>query len=56
MPKVTAPAKCAKCGSSKIRHEELSMHGYHGHLGASIFRFDVYICEECAYSEFYFNG
>lgn len=55
MPKVTTPTKCLKCGSDKIRHEEFSMHGKYRGLGA-YYNFDVYICGECAYSEFYFRG
>ena len=53
MPKVTAPVKCAKCSSEKLRHEGVSMSGKY-RMG--IVRFDVYICEECGYSEFYSNG
>lgn len=55
MPKVTSPVKCPKCGSDRLRHEELAMHGKYGGLGGFVadYNFDVYICEECAYSEFY---
>ena len=55
MPKVTIPTKCVKCGSEKFRREELAMGGRHGVVGGRGYRFDVYICEECGYSEFFFK-
>jgi predicted nucleic-acid-binding Zn-ribbon protein len=44
--------KCPKCGSSSIRREEGRLEG--STMGASRLFFDVYICNECRYSELYF--
>jgi len=55
MPKVTTPTKCAKCGSDRLKREELAMHGRYGSLASRNYKFDVYICEECSYSEFFFR-
>ena len=55
MSRVTTPPKCAKCGSKKIGHEILSMGGRYGGAMGRGYRFDVYICEECGYSEFFFK-
>ena len=55
MPKITIPNKCAKCGSENIKTEELAVGGRHGVVGGRGYRFNVYICEECGYSEFYFK-
>jgi predicted nucleic-acid-binding Zn-ribbon protein len=53
MPKVTIPTKCIKCGSEKFRYEELGIAT--GNPPGRGYRFDVYICEECGYSEFFFK-
>ena len=50
------PERCAKCGSEKIKHETLSMSGKDGSFGGRGYRFDVYICEKCGYSEFYYKS
>ena len=55
VPKITIPTKCAKCGSEKIRHEELAVGGRHGVVMGRGYRFHVYICDECGYSEFFFK-
>jgi len=55
MPKVTIPTMCVKCSSEKFRREELAMGGRHGVVAGRGYRFDVYICEECGYSEFFFK-
>ena len=56
MPKITIPNKCVKCGSENIRTEELAMSRKHGALGGKRgYIFNVYICEECGYSELYFK-
>jgi predicted nucleic-acid-binding Zn-ribbon protein len=49
------PVKCTKCGSEKIKREEFSMHGKLGFMGPD-YRFDVYICKNCGYSEFFFQS
>ena len=49
------PVKCTKCGSEKIKREEFSMHGKLGFMGPD-YRFDVYICGNCGYSEFFFQS
>lgn len=49
------PSKCAKCGSEKIKKKEFSMHGKLGFLGPD-YRFYVYICKDCGYSELFFHG
>ena len=55
MPKITIPTKCVKCSSENMRREELAMGGRHGMLGGGRgYRFDVYICQECGYSELFF--
>lgn len=43
--------KCPKCGSTKIKREELHMLG----KWVSTPRFDVYVCQACGYSEFYWK-
>lgn len=48
------PTKCAKCGSKELSRAELSMYGKFGFLGPD-YRFDVYICKECSYSELFFQ-
>ena len=50
----TVPTKCARCGSEQLRQAELSMYGKFGFLGPD-YRFDVYICKECGYSELFFQ-
>ena len=49
------PVKCTKCGSEKIKRDEFSMHGKLGFMGPD-YRFDVYICKNCGYSEFFFQS
>jgi predicted nucleic-acid-binding Zn-ribbon protein len=49
------PSKCEKCGSEQLEHWEFSMHGKLGFLGPD-YRFDVYVCEGCSYSEFFFQS
>lgn len=44
---------CPKCGSTKIRVEEGRLEG--AAIGASRLFFDVYVCENCSYSELYFQ-
>lgn len=46
-------SKCPKCGGSKIKREEGRVEG--ATMGASRLFFDVYICNECGYTEFYFQ-
>ena len=48
-----APQKCGKCGSPDLRKELLTMYGKYGAIGRG-YRFDVYICRMCGYSESYF--
>jgi len=59
MPKVkkagVIPNKCGRCGDEQIKHEEFSMHGKLGFMGPD-YRFDVYICKNCGYSEFFFQS
>jgi predicted nucleic-acid-binding Zn-ribbon protein len=55
MSKVMIPTKCAKCDSDKLRREALAMGGRHGVVFGRGYRFDVYICEECGHSEFFFK-
>ena len=55
MPKMTIPTKCVKCGSDKMRREELTLGGKQGMVTGRGYRFDVYICEECGYSELFFR-
>lgn len=55
MPKMTVPTKCVKCNSDKMRREELTLGGKHGTSFGRGYRFDVYICEECGYSELFFR-
>jgi predicted nucleic-acid-binding Zn-ribbon protein len=47
--------KCGKCGSEKIKREEFSMHGKLGFMGPD-YRFDVYVCRDCGYSELFFQS
>jgi predicted nucleic-acid-binding Zn-ribbon protein len=49
------PTKCAQCGCEEIRRSELSMYGKLGFMGPD-YRFDVYICKNCGYSELYFQS
>lgn len=44
---------CPKCGGTKIRTEEGRLEG--AAIGASRLFFEVYICENCSYSELYFQ-
>ena len=46
-------AKCPKCGGANIQKEEGRLEG--ATMGASRLFFDVYICSDCGYSEFYFQ-
>jgi predicted nucleic-acid-binding Zn-ribbon protein len=48
------PTKCPKCGNDRIKREQLEMHGRWGFAGPA-YRFDVYICGNCGYSEIFFN-
>ncbi len=43
--------KCPKCGSTNIKTEQGRLEGEFG--GSRLF-FDVYICDNCRYSELYF--
>ena len=43
--------KCPKCGGTDIQREEGRLEGAFG--GSRLF-FDVYICNNCKYSELYF--
>ena len=45
--------KCPKCGRDDIRKEAGRLEG--AAMGASRLFFDVYICNNCGYSEFYFQ-
>ncbi len=49
------PTRCAKCGHEQLRQEALSMHGKLGFMGPD-YRFDVCICKNCGYAEFFFQG
>lgn len=49
------PTKCAKCGSERIKRQQLSMHSSRwGFLGRA-YIFDVYSCQDCSYSELFFK-
>lgn len=54
MPKMTVPLICAKCGSDRMRREELALFKYGMAVGRK-YNFDVFICEECGYSEFFYK-
>ena len=56
MPKITTPIKCVKCDSERIKLEELTMGGRHGESLGRVYKFYVYICEECGYSELFYKG
>lgn len=49
------PARCKRCGGEKFKHDEFSMHGKLGFMGPD-YRFDVYICESCNKTEFFFQS
>ena len=49
------PTKCTICGDEDLKHEEFSMYGKLGFMGPA-YRFDVYICKNCGYSEFFFQS
>ena len=49
------PTKCAQCGCEEIRRSELSMYGKLGFMGPD-YRFDVYVCRDCSYSELFFQS
>ena len=51
----SAPQKCAKCNAPEFQIEKVVMYGKFGTMGMG-FRFDVYICRRCGYSENYFTG
>jgi len=51
----TVPSCCAKCGEAHIQHSELTMYGKLGFMGPD-YRFDVYICKDCGYSEMFFQS
>ena len=55
MQKMTVPKICRKCGSDKLKREELIMGGKYGTTVGRGYRFDVYICEECGYSELFYR-
>jgi predicted nucleic-acid-binding Zn-ribbon protein len=44
--------QCPKCQGEKWKQEELCMYGRHGVMGKG-WRFWVFICQECGYSELY---
>ena len=46
-------SKCPKCGSTDIKKESGRLEG--ATMGASRLFFDVYICNNCGYSELYFQ-
>ncbi len=46
-------SKCPKCGSREIKKESGRLEG--ATMGASRLFFDVYICNECGYTELYFQ-
>jgi len=46
-------SKCPKCGSTNIRVEQGRIEG--AAMGASRLFFDVYICQDCGYTELYFQ-
>jgi len=46
--------KCAKYGGERIRHQELALRARWGFLEL-VYILDVYICQNCSYSEFFFN-
>ncbi|MFQ5998102.1 MAG: zinc ribbon domain-containing protein [Candidatus Bathyarchaeia archaeon] len=48
---MTTEHRCAKCGSNRLTREQFEMYG----SGSKGHRFDVVICENCNYSEFYFK-
>jgi predicted nucleic-acid-binding Zn-ribbon protein len=47
-------SRCPKCGSTDIMKESGRLEG--ATMGASRLFFDVYICNNCGYSELYFLG
>ena len=49
------PTKCAWCGSEELKQTVLTMYGKLGFMGPD-YRFDVYMCKNCGYSEFFFQG
>ncbi len=51
MSRTSSMETCPKCGSNHIRREEGRLEGAFG--GSRLF-FDVYICNNCKYSELYF--
>jgi predicted nucleic-acid-binding Zn-ribbon protein len=46
-------SKCSKCGSTNIKAEQGRIEG--AAMGASRLFFDVYICQDCGYTELYFQ-
>ncbi|MDY6906873.1 MAG: hypothetical protein SV910_01380 [Chloroflexota bacterium] len=48
------PKKCAKCGNDIIKREQLEMHSRWGFAGPA-YRFNVYTCGNCGYSEFFYQ-
>lgn len=52
--KVAHPDKCPRCARERWRTEELSMYGKHLFIGRG-YRFRVFMCEDCGYSELYFK-
>lgn len=48
------PQKCTKCGALDLRKELLTNYGKYGAIGRG-YRFAVYICRACGYSESYFE-
>jgi predicted nucleic-acid-binding Zn-ribbon protein len=49
------PIKCTRCGGEEIRRAQMTMYGRLGFMGPD-YRFDVYICKDCSYSELFFQG
>ena len=48
------PEKCARCDGDRVHRTELTMYGELGFMGPD-YRFDVYICKNCGFSESYFK-
>jgi predicted nucleic-acid-binding Zn-ribbon protein len=44
--------KCQKCGSDQVKQQEMA---FSGKWMGTAARFDVYVCQKCGYSEFYWG-
>lgn len=52
--KAVSPGACPKCGCESWIREELAMYGRYGIMGRA-YRFHVFICEDCGYSQFFYS-